>query len=115
MGDKVRGTITSFSYQQGTPGYLKQGVKGNRRPRGAVRGDNGSFIMAGDRPKVTVNVRTEDGKEQSVDMYRVIKDNSSRKMSETYVNALMSGAIGATFEASSVTRGILETIAPCLK
>ena len=107
----MEGKILGYEYQKGTPGYLKQGVKGNQVPAGAIPGigGRGSFMMYGESPKVLVDVQTENGIE-TVDMYVPIKDNSGRRMSEKYVDSLMTDAVGKTFDSTSITRGILETV-----
>ena len=107
----MEGKILGYQYQKGTPAYLKQGVKGNQVPAGSIPdiGGCGSFIMYGESPKVLVEVETKGGKE-TVDMYESIKINSGRRMSEKYVDGLMSEAVGKTFDSSSIQRGILETV-----
>ncbi len=68
----MRLRILSWEYQQSVP-YLVQGVKRNRRLRGAVAGGNGSYIKS-QRAKIWVAVRDEEGTVSEVDMYPIFKD-----------------------------------------
>ena len=112
----MKATIDGFGYEKSTPAHMKQGVKGNYTPKGAVAGGNGTFIMAGDPPKVMVDCTNENGEQFSVDMYGVIKMNSDRRVTEKYVNGLLDDAVGSEFEMGKDPRtGILGLIAEKLE
>lgn len=90
--------VTGYRYVQGTPGYLKQGVKNHRTPRGAVNGGNGSFIMKGEPAKAFLSWNV-DGEPAEKNIYPFIKDNTTRsRVTEKYVGDVCSKLIGCEFE-----------------
>ncbi len=56
----MRGIITDYNYISGGEPELKQGVKGGRVPKNAVRGGNGSFIVA-EPAKIFLGVSFDNG------------------------------------------------------
>lgn len=66
-------TFVSITRIPGTPAYLKQGVKGGRRPNNALAGSNGSFVMPGERAKVYLRLKYN-GNIFSKDIYCDIRD-----------------------------------------
>lgn len=60
--------------------HLKQGVKGGRTPRNAVRGGNGSFIVA-ERAKVLLTLNYKEQNYQK-DIYYDIKDVTSKRITD---------------------------------
>lgn len=60
--------------------YLKQGVKGGRRPKNAYAGSNGSFIV-GERAKVILTLNYK-GKNYSKDIYYDIKDATEKRITD---------------------------------
>ena len=79
--------VNGFKYEKSTGAYLKQGVKNNRTPSGAVGGGKGSFIMPGDPPKVIFTVY-ENGQKHIIDFYLTIKINSNRRVTENYCRCI---------------------------
>lgn len=75
--------VNGFKYEKSTSAYLKQGIKNNRTPYGAVGGGNGSFIMPGDPPKVIFTVE-ENEKEYNINFYSTVKRYSSKRVTEKY-------------------------------
>lgn len=60
--------ITGFQYINSST-KLVQGVKGNRVPRGAIAGGNGSFIVPVHANVLVDLLDTETGRTTTVDMY----------------------------------------------
>lgn len=90
--------VTSYRYMQGTPGYLKQGVKNRRTPQGALRGGNGSFIIKGEPPKAFL-YWNENGIPAGTDIYPFIKENTIRsRVTEKYVGGICNKLIDCEFE-----------------
>lgn len=65
--------FVSINRVPGSPAYLKQGVKGGRRPKGAFAGSNGSFLVQNERAKVYLSLEYN-GNVFSKDIYLNIRD-----------------------------------------
>lgn len=89
--------VNGFKYEKSSPAYLKQGIKNNRTPYGAVGGGNGSFIMPGDPPKAIFTVE-ENEKESNIDFYATVKRNSSRRVTEKYCRELFERVSKKSYE-----------------
>lgn len=64
--------ITGFQYQRSSAKWV-QDMKGNRAPRNAIAGGNGSFIVP-DPPKINVDLQdVATGRAYTVDMYSNFK------------------------------------------
>ena len=68
----MHAVFESLELIKGSGSYLKQGVKGNKVPPGAIAGSNGSFIIKGTNTKIYLTVKTDDGKSHSAEVYRTI-------------------------------------------
>ena len=64
--------FVSINRVPGSPAYLKQGVKGGRRTKGAFAGSNGSFIVQDERAKVYLRLEYN-GNTFSKDIYLDIR------------------------------------------
>lgn len=89
-------SLTGFRYEKSTEAYLKQGVKNNRTPRGAVSGGNGTFLMAGDPPKVIFYI-SDNGNISTNNFYWTIKNNSSRRITERYCKSIFNNVESCTY------------------
>lgn len=90
-------TLKNFGYEQSTPAYVKQGVKGNVTPRGAISGGRGSFLMAGESPKAYFTCE-ENGQLQRINVYPIIKDNSNRRVTEKYCKTIFDKVAKGEYE-----------------
>ena len=80
--------------------YLKQRVKGNKRPKGAVNGSNSSFIM-GERAKLYLTV-DDNGVQTTQDVYyKVMYQTGRQRISDKLVDKVENKFKGATFTVSS--------------
>lgn len=71
--------VLDWRYEKSSGASLKQGVRGGRAPKNAVRGGNGSYLVA-DPPKVLAKVREVDtGEVCTVDIYRNFKRQLSQE------------------------------------
>lgn len=78
MNKELTATIIDFDYIPSTPAYVKQGVKGNRTPKGAISGGNGSFVIAGEPPQVIIEVDVTNHQGQDINIYSIIKSYTPR-------------------------------------
>jgi len=77
------GTFYSLIWNKADVPYLKQGVKGNRRPKRAMYGSNGSYMVAGENPQLHLFVKGEDGEIYRFNIYgRVLKETGRKHMSQ---------------------------------
>lgn len=89
--------VNGFKYEKSTGAYLKQGIKNNRTPYGAVGGGNGSFIMPGNPPKAIFTVE-ENEKESNIDFYATVKRNSGRRVTEKYCRDIYEKVCDKSYE-----------------
>lgn len=61
--------------------YLKQRVKGGKRPKGAIKGDNGSFIVC-DPAELILTIQTEKGRVISQNIYSLVKEITDRRITK---------------------------------
>lgn len=69
----------SLQLIKGENAQLIQGIKGNKVPKGAIVGGNGSFIVYGKSTQVILFLELENGKNFSCDVYRKILNYYGRK------------------------------------
>ena len=91
-------TVKAYRYVNGTPGTMKQGVKGNHTPHGAVAGGNGSFIIRGESPKVIIGVLDKNGNSHEINIYYDIKGASDHRMSKKYAMDICSHMMNQEIE-----------------
>lgn len=90
--------VLAMCYVSSGEATLLQGVKGNRTPRGAVAGSNGSFVMPGSRPEI--NLMCSDG--ETRDIYSCVKGCTERsRVTETYAKQISAGLENQTFTSDS--------------
>lgn len=78
--------------------YLKQGVKGNRRPKGALGGGNGSYMVKGQSAKLHLYVKGDDGKIYYSNIYdRVMKETGFKNMTDKRYDKLYEKFKNASF------------------
>ncbi len=95
MNKELTATIINYDYVPSTPSYIKQGVKGNRTPSGAITGGNGSFVIKGDPPQVILEINTTNNKDYEFDIYTIIKDYTSRaRITKKYCNDIFNELVG---------------------
>lgn len=102
--------VIGFKYEKSSPAYLRQGIKNNRTPYGAVGGGNGSFIMLGEPPKAIFTVE-ENEKKSNIDFYATIKRSSSRRVTEKYCRELFEMVSKKSYE--TLDELITEIISNC--
>ena len=74
-------------WKKGEPAKVVQGIKGNKRPKKAIRGDRGSFLVAGEPAHLYLYVKGENGKIYKNDVYlKVLKQTNRQRMSEKLFN-----------------------------
>ena len=98
---KVKAEFFSLRWIKGEPGHLVQGVKNGCRPRGAVRGGNGSFIVKGAPPELNLTVKTSKGICVKNDIYEEVMIAAKRKrMSDSFYSYVESLCESIEFEVS---------------
>lgn len=89
MSKDLNATIVGYEYKYSTQGGLVQGIKGNRRPKNALYGGNGSFIVKGESPKIIIQIKLWDNTVISKNIYYLVKENSLReRVSEKYADKI---------------------------
>ena len=111
----MKATVKTYRYYPSTPGYVSSGHKKHDIPKNAVAGGHGTYVLAGDPPKVLVGYEAENGQTGSVNMYGTIKSNSSRRITEKYVDSLMIGVIGQEIDTDKAVSDIIHLMAPRLQ
>lgn len=106
----MKAMIISYRYCPAGEPHISTGHKGHSRPKNAFRGGNGTFLVA-EPPKVLVYYETEDGQRGVVNMYGTIKFNSTRRITEKYVDALMMNIVGQTVHTEHIYDDILQFMA----
>ena len=107
----MKAKIISYSYHSSGPAYVSPGHKKHSKPKNAVGGGNGTYVIAGEPPKVIVRFEREDGTFGEVNMYGVIKYNSSRRVTKKYVDELMSVVVGQLVDTENIQDNILQLMA----
>ena len=103
-------TINGFAYVASKPGNLVQGVKGNRRPKNAFRGGNGSFIV-GDPAQAFIYLQDEDGNSLKIDAapaMRKIVHQDGKNLNENYAEKIYAELDGKTTENDFIDEQMLE-------
>ncbi len=73
-------TVTGYTYVPAEEPRLVQRVKGGQRPKGAVAGDNGSFIVKGRPAMAKLHFQNkEDGGRTDNDIAPVLRNIASQK------------------------------------
>lgn len=71
--------------------HLVQGVKGNRRPYGAMYGGNGSFMVSGPPAQLILTLEDSNGRLGDINVIDIVKaTNNWQKLSENRVMQLES-------------------------
>ena len=100
--------VYDYSYTKSSTSY-RTGVKGGRRPRGAVAGGNGSFYVA-TPPVITLLVKSEDGKKRRLDISdeisTYIHGYLDKRVTEKQVSRICQGMLGASVELSEDNQSI---------
>ncbi len=90
--DKVKAHFSELDWIPGEGARIVQGVKGNRRPKRAYAGGNGSFVVGGEPAKLILTLKTEEGKYISKNIYYDVKeltdDRITKKFRENLEEAL---------------------------
>lgn len=74
---------------KGEKARLVQGVKGNRVPKGALKGKRGSFIVKGTQTQVILILKLENGQNFIADIYRkVLNEYGKKKMTDKFFEFL---------------------------
>ena len=79
-----------LEWVKGEPRHLVQGVKGNRRPSGAIYGGHGSFMVQGTPAQLILTVKDSDsGESHEFDVIGTAKNaNGWQNLSEKRVRTL---------------------------
>ena len=94
-------TVDSYGYVPAGPVYIKQRVKGHRKPYGAVAGGNGSFVMPGPPPQINLNL-SSGGK---VDIYPLVKHETSHsRVTQNYAEGICEALLDREFESMDELR-----------
>lgn len=98
----MNATFYNLIWEKGQSPYLEQGVKGNKRPRRALYGGNGSYMVAGDPARLYLSVLGDDGKIYRSNIYgRVMKETGRQRMSEKLYDSVYNKFQNATFAVDS--------------
>lgn len=85
----MKASFYSLEWIKGEQPHLVHGVKNGRRPKGAIKGSNGSFIVKGNPAKLILTVITEDGNFVENNIYYDVLEASGRKrMSDKFESEL---------------------------
>lgn len=102
------GTIIDCNYLQGYS-ELQQGVKGNKVPKNAIKGGNGSFIIS-DPARCLITIDTkEDGEFEldiTDDIRTALRKNGAKRISEKKANEALHGLMGKEVELSNDGRTV---------
>ena len=85
----MKAEFYSLEWIKGERGHLVKGIKGGRRPNGAVRGGNGSFIVKGSPSQLILTVKTSNGHLVENNIYSDVLEASGRsRMSDSFESLL---------------------------
>ena len=96
--------VTGHAYVPAGDATLKQGVKGNRTPHGAVAGGYGTFVMRGTPPQILLQFDLGKG----TDIYYAVKNQADRKVTEKFAHQICSAVDGKQFDSE---QELMEAIA----
>ena len=82
--DKVKAHFVELEWIPGEGAHLVQGVKGNRRPKGAYAGGNGSFVVGGESARLILTLETEEGKHISKNIYYDVKELTDERITKKF-------------------------------
>ena len=106
----MKAKVIDYTYQKSSSG-LQQGCRSGYRPRNAVAGGNGSFIVV-TPPKITLTLEAPNGKHFSIDISEDIADYIhnyvGKKVTEKQVRLACDPMIGAIVEVTDDRDGILH-------
>lgn len=98
----MKADFVKLAWEKATAPHLVQGVKNHKTPRGAIRGGNGSFLVAGEPPKLYLTVNTEDGKMIRQNVYHDVMNQTGRsRMSEKFFESIEEKFEQTEFEVNS--------------
>ncbi|MBP3801863.1 MAG: hypothetical protein J6I85_07590 [Clostridia bacterium] len=99
--------FVSLRWIKGEPAHLVQGIKGNKTPKNALKGSNGSFIVAGSPTEIILTVELENGNVCRYDIYRqILLETGRKKMSQKLFDTVESKFEKTTFEYDEKTGDI---------
>lgn len=97
-------------WKKGEPAKVVQGIKGNGRPKNAIRGDRGSFLVAGEPAHLYLYVKGVKGEVYKNDVYEeVLKQTNRQRMSEKLFNHVYDIFETAQFDVDAETGEITWT------
>ena len=103
-------TIQGFNYIPSTPGKVVQRIKGNRRPKNAIKGGRGSFVVT-DRAQALITLVDETGKKTEIDasgVMRVVVHRDDEKLNEDYAKKIYNQLDGKTTEYNYIDEKMVE-------
>lgn len=97
MQQNYTATIVGYEYVHSTQGGLVQGIKNNKRPKNALYGGNGSFIVKGESPKIIIKIKLWDKSLIGRNIYYTVKSNTMRdRITEKYADKIAGKLLGQT-------------------
>ena len=103
--------INGFSYIPSQPGKLVQGVKGNRVPKGAIKGGCGSFIVSNIPAKMIVTLVDENGEKISKDIAGIVRPfikEDGKRLTETNARQIYRQIAGRKTETDTIDEKMLK-------
>jgi hypothetical protein len=103
--------INGFSYIPSKPGKLVQGIKGNRVPKGAIKGGCGTFIVRNTPPKMIVTLVDEDGNKVSTDIAGTVRpffSDDNKRLSEEVARKIYRQIAGRKTETENISEKMLK-------
>ena len=99
----LKAEFLSLNWIKGTPRHLVQGVKGGNRPRRALYGGNGSFVVMGTPSQLILTVkRIDNGEIVENNILHELMDSTNRyRMSEKFYDTLIEICKKTDFEVSN--------------
>ena len=96
--------FVSLRWIKGDPVHLAQGIKGNKTPKNALKGSNGSFIVGGMPSEIILTVEVDSGEVYSMDVYRrILLETKRKKMSQKLFDTVKEKFEETTFEYDKKT------------
>ena len=94
----IKAKFVDLIRKEGTPARHVI-LKGNQRPRNAISGGNGNWVIPGEPPKMFLYVKGIDGKYYKNEVHkRVLTDTNRKRMNENLYLRLYDKFQGATFD-----------------
>lgn len=109
-------SVNSYKYVCGEPAKLVQGVKGGRRPKGAVRGNNGSYLVPDSKPRAILYGMDDEGVKREIDIaptLRMIAYENGTMLYSSYAQAVCKDIVQTgkiSFKNDRVDKGALDEI-----